>query len=83
MMGYSVGVESNEPKGSIFYIDVKIHQETSKEVAWEISVIFLKNIAIAYIPIWCEEFCIFETYKMNSKMLAACSMISALSAGKL
>ena len=33
MMGYSVGVESNEPKGSIFYIDVKIHQETSKEVA--------------------------------------------------
>ena len=32
-MGYSVGVESNEPKGSIFYIDVKIHQETSKEVA--------------------------------------------------
>jgi len=33
MMGYSVGVESNEPKGSIFYIDVKIHQETSREVA--------------------------------------------------
>ena len=33
MMGYSVGVESNEPKGSNFYIDVKIHQETSKEVA--------------------------------------------------
>ena len=33
MMGYSVGVESNEPKGSIFFIDVKIYQETSKEVA--------------------------------------------------
>ena len=33
MMGYSVGVESNEPKGSIFYIDVKSHQEASREVA--------------------------------------------------
>ena len=33
MMGYSVGVESNEPKGSIFYIDVKSHQEDSREVA--------------------------------------------------
>ncbi len=33
MMGYSVGAESNEPKGSIFYIDVKIHQEASSEVA--------------------------------------------------
>ena len=33
MMGYSVGVESNEPKGSIFFIDVKSHQEASREVA--------------------------------------------------
>lgn len=33
MMGYSVGVESNEPKGSIFYIDVKSYQEASREVA--------------------------------------------------
>ena len=33
MMGYSVGVESNEPKGSIFFIDVKSHQEDSREVA--------------------------------------------------
>lgn len=33
MMGYSVGVESNEPKGSIFYIDVKSYQEDSREVA--------------------------------------------------
>ena len=33
MMGYTVGVDSNTPKGSIFYIDVKTDHEASKEVA--------------------------------------------------
>ncbi|OUW10348.1 MAG: hypothetical protein CBD19_00260 [Gammaproteobacteria bacterium TMED159] len=33
MMGYSVGVDSNTPKGSIFYIDVKTDHEASQEVA--------------------------------------------------
>ena len=33
MMGYNVGVDSNTPKGSIFYIDVKTDHEASKEVA--------------------------------------------------
>ena len=33
MMGYSVGVDTNTPKGSIFYIDVKTDHEASKEVA--------------------------------------------------
>lgn len=33
MMGYSVGVESNDPKGSIFFIDIKLDNSKSKEVA--------------------------------------------------
>jgi len=33
MMGYSVGVESNEPKGSIFFIDIKSDNSKSKQVA--------------------------------------------------
>ena len=33
MMGYSVGVESNKPKGATFFIDIKIDQEKSFQAA--------------------------------------------------
>ena len=33
MMGYSVGVESNKPKGATFFIDIKIDEEKSFQAA--------------------------------------------------
>ena len=33
MMGYSLGVESNKPKGATFFIDIKIDQEKSFQAA--------------------------------------------------
>lgn len=33
MMGYSVGVEANEPKGATFFIDIKVDEEKSIQAA--------------------------------------------------
>ena len=33
MMGYSLGVEANKPKGATFFIDIKIDQEKSFQAA--------------------------------------------------